>query len=163
MTLSTVDGARDDSVAVAVAADARVLILKSLDARGRWQFAADRVRAVAAANAGHVQSAVVPSGGRCPDGHDHDDDVAYARMTAAAETLVDQDPGYALPSWVVYAVDATEVEFWQGSPDRNHQRLRYVRVATSSGNNDENTPGHAREQPTAAYAPVVWKKERLYP
>lgn len=44
----------------------------------------------------------------------------------AHQKLAD-DPHLAPPEWISYAVRPTEVEFWQGSPDRNHQRLVYHR------------------------------------
>jgi len=36
------------------------------------------------------------------------------------------EAGNGLPAWVVYAVAPESVEFWQGSDDRLHQRLRFV-------------------------------------
>lgn len=55
---------------------------------------------------------------------------------------LEQDPTLSNPEWVVYRVEAREVEFWQGDTQRNHQRLRYTR-----SQND----------------PLVWRKERLWP
>jgi pyridoxamine 5'-phosphate oxidase len=47
--------------------------------------------------------------------------------TALAKTRLElaADPQLVPDEWVSYAVRATRVEFWQGSPDRRHQRLRY--------------------------------------
>ncbi|MGG4604196.1 pyridoxal 5'-phosphate synthase [Paenalcaligenes sp. Me131] len=55
---------------------------------------------------------------------------------------VEHDPTLANPDWVVYRVEAHEVEFWQGDTERNHVRLRYRRTeSTNTG----------------------WIKERLWP
>ncbi|WP_431823550.1 pyridoxine/pyridoxamine 5'-phosphate oxidase [Burkholderia sp. F1] len=37
-------------------------------------------------------------------------------------------PDLVAPHWAVYAVEPDTVEFWQGSEERRHTRLRYVRV-----------------------------------
>ncbi|TGV10069.1 hypothetical protein E4695_03360 [Alcaligenaceae bacterium 429] len=55
---------------------------------------------------------------------------------------VEQDPTLSNPDWVVYRVEAHEVEFWQGDIQRNHGRLRY-----------------RRSEPTGQ----AWVKERLWP
>lgn len=39
--------------------------------------------------------------------------------------LVKQAPDTVSPNWTLYAVDATEVEFWQGDPERKHIRVQY--------------------------------------
>ncbi|WP_234430765.1 pyridoxine/pyridoxamine 5'-phosphate oxidase [Streptomyces sp. NRRL F-4489] len=49
-----------------------------------------------------------------------------AAVAGAAERLA-RDPGLVPPEWTLYAVRAEEVEFWQGSRDRDHTRLRYRR------------------------------------
>lgn len=36
-----------------------------------------------------------------------------------------QEPGIVAPDWGVFAVRAEQVEFWQGSTDRQHVRIRY--------------------------------------
>jgi pyridoxamine 5'-phosphate oxidase len=36
-----------------------------------------------------------------------------------------ESPSLVEASWTAYAVRPKQVEFWQGSPDRRHQRLRY--------------------------------------
>lgn len=36
------------------------------------------------------------------------------------------DPGVVTPNWRLYAVNAQEVEFWQGDPERKHVRVQYV-------------------------------------
>ena len=40
-------------------------------------------------------------------------------------------PGLVAPDWVLYALTAAEVEFWQGDPDRRHVRLRYRRAGSA--------------------------------
>lgn len=44
-----------------------------------------------------------------------------------ARAHVDSEPQAVLPQWVVYAVQAEEVELWQGSGNRAHQRVVYRR------------------------------------
>jgi pyridoxamine 5'-phosphate oxidase len=46
---------------------------------------------------------------------------------ARARAHVDAEPGAVLPEWVVYAVEPVEVELWQGSGSRAHQRVLYRR------------------------------------
>jgi pyridoxamine 5'-phosphate oxidase len=40
---------------------------------------------------------------------------------------VEADPSLAPDDWGLYLVRPVEAEFWQGSPDRRHVRLRYLR------------------------------------
>lgn len=49
----------------------------------------------------------------------HDVDVATKRLAADAELVPEE--------WRVWKLEATEVEFWQGSNSRLHTRLRYQR------------------------------------
>jgi pyridoxamine 5'-phosphate oxidase len=44
---------------------------------------------------------------------------------ADAERQLAADPDLAAPSWQVYAVVATTVEFWQADKDRQHARVQY--------------------------------------
>lgn len=44
---------------------------------------------------------------------------------ADAERQLAADPDLAAPSWQVYAVVATTVEFWQADKDRQHVRVQY--------------------------------------
>jgi pyridoxamine 5'-phosphate oxidase len=46
---------------------------------------------------------------------------------ARARAQVDAEPDAVLPEWVVYAVVPEEVELWQGSGSRAHQRAVYRR------------------------------------
>ena len=52
---------------------------------------------------------------------------AYDTAVREAEALLDDAPDAAPPGHTVYWLQAREVEFWQGSPDRRHIRLLYVR------------------------------------
>ncbi|HEX3778194.1 MAG TPA: pyridoxal 5'-phosphate synthase [Pseudonocardiaceae bacterium] len=45
-------------------------------------------------------------------------------LDAAAERIA-ADPDLVAPDWTVYAVEADEVEFWQGDQRRRHHRLCY--------------------------------------
>ncbi|NUU79814.1 pyridoxine/pyridoxamine 5'-phosphate oxidase [Paenibacillus xylanilyticus] len=38
---------------------------------------------------------------------------------------IQRDPDVVSPQWRLYAVNAEEVEFWQGDPERKHTRIRY--------------------------------------
>lgn len=49
-----------------------------------------------------------------------------AEITKAHRKLSD-NPKVVPPEWISYAVRPDYVEFWQGTPDRRHQRLRYER------------------------------------
>ena len=40
-------------------------------------------------------------------------------------------PGLVAPDWMLYALTADEVEFWQGDLDRRHVRLRYRRTGSA--------------------------------
>ncbi|MHA7178126.1 pyridoxine/pyridoxamine 5'-phosphate oxidase [Arthrobacter sp. Sr24] len=48
-----------------------------------------------------------------------------------AQTAMELDPGLFSPQWTVWTVVPESVEFWQGDPNRNHQRLSYVRSKTA--------------------------------
>lgn len=50
------------------------------------------------------------------------------RMAAVAERFEAEVP--RPPHWGGYLVDPTEIEFWQGRPNRFHDRLRYRRSAS---------------------------------
>lgn len=53
-----------------------------------------------------------------------------ARDVDTAAELVAADPALAPEEWVVWRLDPTEVEFWQGAETRLHTRLRYRRSAS---------------------------------
>jgi pyridoxamine 5'-phosphate oxidase len=63
----------------------------------------------------------------------------YHQALAVARERIAADPEAVAPTWTVYAVHASAVEFWQASHERSHVRVRYERG----------------EQ--------VWRKERLWP
>lgn len=45
---------------------------------------------------------------------------------AVTRAQLDADPGLVPDEWVSYAVRPERVEFWQGDPERRHQRLLYT-------------------------------------
>lgn len=47
---------------------------------------------------------------------------------AEARDRLEREPDLVAPSWTVYILRPTEVEFWQADPDRRHLRLRYRRA-----------------------------------
>lgn len=58
-----------------------------------------------------------------------------AEIDRAADTSrerLERDPDLAPDDWGLYVVVPHEVEFWQGSPDRRHTRLRYERPDAGS-------------------------------
>ncbi len=56
----------------------------------------------------------------------HAVDAEFSRQQARLAA----DPGLVAPGWTAFAVAAQEVEFWQGSEDRRHWRLKYARDGT---------------------------------
>jgi pyridoxamine 5'-phosphate oxidase len=50
-----------------------------------------------------------------------------AAEVAAATRLIDSEPDLAPSGWALWQLVPTEVEFWQGSRTRVHERLRYLR------------------------------------
>ncbi|KAH8879112.1 pyridoxamine 5'-phosphate oxidase [Thozetella sp. PMI_491] len=46
---------------------------------------------------------------------------------AKAREFLEANPDYVKPEWRVLAVDPDAAEFWQGSTDRLHKRLQYIR------------------------------------
>jgi pyridoxamine 5'-phosphate oxidase len=107
MTLSTVDAEGRP--------DARVLILKDVDADG-WQFATATVSAKGSQLVGR-QSAVI-----------EDPRKLALEIEAATQRLAD-NPGAIAEDHAVYVLTPAEVEFWQGDHQRQHVRLRYRRSA----------------------------------
>lgn len=53
------------------------------------------------------------------------------RLLADARAAVDADPGLVAPQWTAWTIEPSSIEFWQGSPDRDHQRLQYLRTAST--------------------------------
>jgi pyridoxamine 5'-phosphate oxidase len=60
-----------------------------------------------------------------------DDLAELDRAFRASYERVSADPGLVAPAWTLYALTAGEVEFWQGSPERRHVRLRYQRTGSA--------------------------------
>ncbi|QMU68809.1 pyridoxal 5'-phosphate synthase [Streptacidiphilus sp. P02-A3a] len=69
---------------------------------------------------------------------------AYDVAVREAEALLEDAPDAVAPGHTVYWLLAREVEFWQGSPDRRHVRLLYVRNSPVS-------------------APASWTRTLLWP
>jgi pyridoxamine 5'-phosphate oxidase len=53
------------------------------------------------------------------------DEMSTAVVTARAR--IDREPRLVVPTWQLWAVQAQEVELWQGDSDRAHLRLQYQR------------------------------------
>lgn len=122
MTLSTVDASGMP--------DARVLVLKDVDASG-WAFASTRTSAKGGqlsacpsaaltfwwqplVRSVRVRGAVIEAS--------REESLADLRArSASAQNGVDPD------DWTLWRVLPSRVEFWQGSPDRQHTRVVYVR------------------------------------
>jgi pyridoxamine 5'-phosphate oxidase len=45
-----------------------------------------------------------------------------------AHSRLNHEPDLVLAEWISYAVHPSEVEFWEGSPDRRHRRLAYYLI-----------------------------------
>lgn len=154
MTLSSVDAEGRP--------DARVLILKGVDARG-WHFAISsesrKGRQIAARPAVALTFYWRESGrqvrirGRAVELDDKEraDDFLARSPSARAGAMIGRqsdvlagpdaletalaaereklarEPDRVFAGWRAYAVEAEEVEFWQGATDRQHVRLRYRR------------------------------------
>jgi pyridoxamine 5'-phosphate oxidase len=58
---------------------------------------------------------------------------AYDEAVREAEALEEVAPDLVAPGHTVYLLRAREVEFWQGSADRRHIRLLYVRKGPPEG------------------------------
>jgi pyridoxamine 5'-phosphate oxidase len=155
MTVSTVDSAGMP--------DARVLILKDVDAAG-WHFAISTVSRKGADLAAHsaaaltfywpavvrqvrVRGAVVadplgvsradflarPVGSRAMaltrrQSQPLAEPAELDRALEKAHHDLDLNPDLVPDEWVSYAIRPRSVEFWQGAPDRRHQRLHYERT-----------------------------------
>ncbi|WJM15537.1 pyridoxine/pyridoxamine 5'-phosphate oxidase [Microbacterium arborescens] len=124
-TLATVDA---DGIP-----DARTLIVKDVDDRG-WAFASTRSSAKggqleaqpAAALAFWWQPVMRAVRVRGPIREASAEDTAAdlaARSEAARRDVAEGD-------WALWRIEATRVEFWQGSLDRRHIRVVYERAGT---------------------------------
>ncbi|QMU76123.1 pyridoxal 5'-phosphate synthase [Streptacidiphilus sp. PB12-B1b] len=69
---------------------------------------------------------------------------AYDEAVREAQALTEVAPELVAPGHTVYRLLAREVEFWQGSADRRHIRLLYVRTGPVD-------------------APAVWARTLLWP
>lgn len=47
------------------------------------------------------------------------------RAIATQKERMSRDPDVVTPNWRLYAVNAKEVEFWQGDSERKHVRIQY--------------------------------------
>lgn len=56
-----------------------------------------------------------------------------ARASAAAWERARAEPEAQVPTWTLYSLAATEVEFFQGDAQRRHKRLRYRRRDVADG------------------------------
>ncbi|MFE5320852.1 pyridoxal 5'-phosphate synthase [Paenibacillus sp. NPDC056579] len=56
-----------------------------------------------------------------------DDRYRFDEALKEQMNLLRDNPDIVSPSWTLYRVDASVVEFWQGNKDRKHVRLRYRR------------------------------------
>lgn len=121
-TLATVDA---DGIP-----DARTLIVKDVDDRG-WAFASTRSSAKGGQLAAQpaaalafwwqpVMRAVRVRGSVCEASADDTAADLAARSEAARRGVAEGD-------WALWRIEATRVEFWQGSLDRRHTRVVYER------------------------------------
>ena len=58
-------------------------------------------------------------------------DAVRDELISQAQAAMELDPGIVSPQWTLWTVVPKSVEFWQGEPDRNHQRLSYIRTETA--------------------------------
>jgi len=63
-------------------------------------------------------------------------DEEHRNLIREERRRIDAEPDLVSPAWVVWRIEPSAIEFWQGSADREHVRLRYVR----------NTEGWAAER-----------------
>lgn len=124
MTLSTVDA---NGVP-----DARILVLKDVDARG-WAFASTRTSVKGGQLDASPHAALtfwwqplvrsVRVRGPVIEASREESLADLRARSAAAQEGVNPD------DWTLWRVVPTRVEFWQGSPDRRHVRVVFVRDA----------------------------------
>ncbi|MGW0731411.1 pyridoxine/pyridoxamine 5'-phosphate oxidase [Streptomyces sp. NPDC002851] len=86
---------------------------------------------------------------------------SYAELTHASAAAWEQaqaEPETPVPSWTLYSLAATEVEFFQGDARRCHKRLRYRRAEAKDGRAEaEDRRAEANTEDGA------WLKELLWP
>jgi len=122
MTLSTVDAGG--------VPDARILVLKDVDERG-WSFASTRSSSKGAQLDANPHAALtfwwqpvvrsVRVRGRAVEASREESLADLRARSAAAQDGVDPD------DWRLWRVVPERVEFWQGSVDRRHMRIVFVR------------------------------------
>jgi pyridoxamine 5'-phosphate oxidase len=110
--------------------DARTLILKEVDERG-WAFAGPRSSQKGAQLAAHPVAALnfwwqpivraVRVRGIVREASRADSDADLSARSASVRA------GVGSGDWVLWRIEPTRVEFWQGAPDRQHIRIVYVR------------------------------------
>lgn len=111
--------------------DARTLILKNVDAEG-WSFAGARSSRKSQQIAARPAAALnfwwqplrraVRVRGMIREASPVESAADLAARSAEARG------GIAAGEWVLWRIVATRVEFWQGSADRNHNRIIYRRA-----------------------------------
>lgn len=57
------------------------------------------------------------------------DPAHHLELITAERARIEADPTLVSPTWTLWRVFPTTVEFWQGAPTRDHLRLRYLRGA----------------------------------
>ncbi|MGN6502864.1 MAG: pyridoxine/pyridoxamine 5'-phosphate oxidase [Pseudolysinimonas sp.] len=101
--------------------------VRSVRLRGRiTEASADEARSDFLAR--HADARAVAFTG--PQSAPVDAGVDLAAEVDAAAQLISADPELTPATWRLWKLDPVEVEFWQGSRTRRHERLRYRRSAT---------------------------------
>ncbi|MFB7596421.1 pyridoxal 5'-phosphate synthase [Streptomyces sp. NPDC056160] len=117
-----------------------------------------------ARSAGALAAALTGAQSRVLDSLDE-----LARASEAAWALAGRAPDTDAPSWTLYRLRPTEVEFFQGDARRRHVRLRYRRAEEKQGEQEEQEGREeqagqdAQTGPEAQAAPEGWVRELLWP